>query len=318
MADIEQIVKLAKRLLRNTERRRPYKTHTLRRFMPSITARFGKNCFAFRCLRLLVVLAAAPLCGPSSPAYAAPLPEEKPIPLEAAKNYFAEARMICERDHAQLWGISICGPIMLVDSSSRFLVTNQADANGTLTKEEGVFTGTLPKDQNIANTEIWWSGVHWTQMMWPLPEEVAACDTLIAHELFHRIAGDLHIARATKTIMPDNGHLDTLDGRYYLQLEWRALTRALETSNDAERRKAIGDALIFRAERYRLFPNGKVPEIDLEMNEGLAEYTGVKLGNPVPSDQVKTAIASLNRGPKAATFVRSFAYATGPAYGLLL
>jgi hypothetical protein len=53
------------------------------------------------------------------------------------------------------------------------------------------------------------------------------------------------------------------------------------------------------------------------LNEGLAEYTGVMLG--VRGDaQVAAALRDLEAHVADPSFVRSFAYATGPAYGLLL
>src|SRR5208282_936917 len=85
-----------------------------------------------------------------------------------------------------------------------------------------------------------------------------------------------------------------------------------------ERRKAAADAVLFRAERYRLFPGAQAQEQALELNEGLAEYTGVRVGNPTPEEQIKTALNDLSYYRNNSTFVRSFAYATGPCYGLLL
>lgn len=55
----------------------------------------------------------------------------------------------------------------------------------------------------------------------------------------------------------------------------------------------------------------------MEMHECLAEYTGVKLSG-VPNPSKFVIENELSDGPKKATFVRSFADASGPAYGLLL
>ncbi len=115
-----------------------------------------------------------------------------------------------------------------------------------------------------------------------------------------------------------NHHLDTLEGRYLLQLEWRALSRALGATNFRIRRAAITDALAFRGERYRAFPGAAAEEGALEINEGIAEYTGVRLGLATASERVTFAQHDLQAFVAAPTFVRSFAYATGPAYGLLL
>lgn len=261
------------------------------------------------CLRLAFVslLSTIPLIASTQ--------TSEPIPIETAQTYFAEAQSLCQADHGRLWGVSLCGPIMFVDPTSRFIVASQADAKGVLKPEGNVFVGSLPADQIIANTAVEWSGVHWTQMLWPLPDEKWKRETLIAHELFHRIQGQLNLPKVKGG---ENAQLDTPDGRYYIQLEWRALARALEARTDKERRNAAGDAVIFRAERYRLFPGAAAQEQALELHEGLAEYTGVKVGNPTPKEQIKAALSDLSSHSDDSTFVRSFAYATGPAYGLLL
>ena len=81
-----------------------------------------------------------------------------PIPLNRAQEYFGEAQRLCSRDHGQLWGVSLCGPILFVDPDSRYVVASAADAKGILKPEAGVFVGFLPKDQNASNTATEWSG----------------------------------------------------------------------------------------------------------------------------------------------------------------
>ena len=263
-----------------------------------------------KCLRLAAVsmLSILPLIAFSQAA--------RPIPTETARAYFAEAQSLCQADHGELWGISLCGPMMFVDAKSRFVVANQADANGALKAEGDIFIGYLPLDQNVANTAIEWSGVRWTQISWPLPVEERYRKTLMAHELFHRIEPKLNLPAPQGR--EENAQLDTLDGRYILQLELRALARALRAQTDGERKKAAGDAVLFRAERYRLFPGAAAQEQALEWNEGLAEFTGVRVGNATQEQQVQMALSDISRLGDASTFVRSFPYATGPAYGLLL
>ena len=108
-----------------------------------------------------------------------------------------------------------------------------------------------------------------------LPEGLDQRHAMLAHELFHRIQPTLPIAYPQGD---DNGHLDTLEGRYLLQLEWRALAAALKAPDPAARRTAVSDALLFRAERYGLFADAAKNEGALEANEGIAQYTGVRLG----------------------------------------
>ena len=92
--------------------------------------------------------------------------------------------------------------------------------------------GILPKSENFANTATDWFGTHWTEMMWLLLDELSRCDTLMLHELFHRIQDKLLFAPMRNA---SNAHLDTLDGRYTMLLEYRALARALNASDDNER-----------------------------------------------------------------------------------
>lgn len=238
-----------------------------------------------------------------------------PIEPSAAAQIFREARQISDRDGGALWGVRLYGPMMFVEPASRFLATNQADAHGALKPAGEIFTGTLPPADAIANTAVSWSGVFWTQIMWPLTDDAAARDTLIAHELFHRIRDQLHLP---PLVNANNSQLDTLQGRYLLQLEWRALSRALDAPRDADRRAAVTDALLFRARRYQVFQAAAEQESGLEYNEGLAEYTGVKAGLQGRDAQVRGAQQDLHGHAKDSSFVRSFAYATGPAYGLLL
>lgn len=238
-----------------------------------------------------------------------------PIPLADARRVFSTAETLCRADHGKLWGVSLCGPIMLVDPQSRAIVASHADAEGILEPRSGLHVGHLPTEENIANTAIDWAGVRWTQLMWPLTEDIAERRTVLLHELFHRVQPSLDLPAPDGG---DNAHLDSAECRYLLQLEWRALAAALGATDAAARKQTIADALLFRAERHRRFPDAAKEEQALMIREGLAEYTGVRLGNRQPADQVAMALDRLRSVRGNASFVRSFVYASGPAYGLLL
>jgi hypothetical protein len=240
---------------------------------------------------------------------------QPPIDHQAARKIFAEAEMLCQRDQNKLWEINLCGPMLFVDPATRDVVANQADSQGLLRPADGVYTGTLPREENIANTATAWAGTSWTEILWPLPAEEGARRTLIAHELFHRVQKQLGLSINS---MDENAHLDTLQGRLLLQLEYRALAQALTTQDEQASRSAAREALALRNERYRQFPTAASQERALELNEGLAEYTGVRIGNEGAVAQKSMALHDLESHAHDATFVRSFAYATGPAYGLLL
>src|SRR6185295_7127851 len=59
-------------------------------------------------------------------------------------------------------------------------------------------------------------------------------------------------------------------------------------------------------------------ERQLELNEGLAEYTGYKLCGLPDAALPSRVAARLDQEQSSDSFSRSFCYATGPAYGLLL
>lgn len=234
--------------------------------------------------------------------------QEQVSPAQA----FAEIDAICRADAGRLWGRSLCGPILLVDPKTRAVTANQNSADGTLAPSGSVFTGALPTQVNIANTATTWAGTRWTMLRLPLPKDPVARASLMMHEAFHRVQPELGLSAGS----PSPAHLATADGRALMRLEWRALAGALEAQTEGARRRAVGDALAFRAARRSLTSDAAGQETELELNEGLAEYTGRKLGGG--RDLLKQAVERLRAAEKEASFVRSFAYASGPAYGLLL
>jgi hypothetical protein len=259
-----------------------------------------------------ITAAAALTLGLASSANAQPSSQIDPTQATAV---FTEAKILCERDHGRVWGHSLCGPILLVDWRTRTVIANQPDKNGALKPLGALFTGQLPEAINISDTPTEWSGLRWTQLVWPLPAGANARHVTLAHELFHRIQDKIGMA---PLIEADNPQLDTLEGRYLLQLEWRALAKAMTAPSAAARHAAVTDALTFRAERYRRFPAAAVSERALEMNEAVAEYTGVRIGLTTPKARDAYAVIDLSSHVGDPSFVRSFAYATGPAYGLML
>ena len=194
---------------------------------------------------------------------------------------------------------------MIVDPRGRRFVGRQANGQE--------ISGALPPEINPANTAFTYAGSRWTMLLWPFPADALARRQLVAHELWHRVQDSLGFRSSN----PDNGHLDREVGRVWLRLETRALARALATSG-VEAAAALRDALSFRAARYRALVAADSNEALLERNEGLAEYTGIRLsGRPAPAQRA-VVLTELWALESKETIARSFAYATGPAYGLLL
>lgn len=234
------------------------------------------------------------------------------IGLHAAADAFRQAEALSLADGGTLWGLPLYGPMLFVDPVTRHVVANEADEQDLLrlVLDANVWTGTLPEDMPIANTATEWAGKRWTMLLWPLPSLPYERGKLLMHELFHRIQPDLgHPTRDVTCPHLDRG------GRRWLRLEMRALSEALIRSGE-ERRTALGDALLFRRKRHEAFPDNR--EAILEFNEGLAEYTGFKLcGLPAPVVPDRVAV-QLGQYDGRTSFARSFAYATGPAYAVLL
>jgi hypothetical protein len=235
------------------------------------------------------------------------------IDTKLAARYFQQLKQTSERDGGKTWGVALYGPLLFVDPRSGNVVANQADLEHKLVPQEGVFVGTLPREINPANTAFDWAGVHWTMVMWPVSEFRQPRERLLLHECFHRLQEKLGLPARDAV----NSHLDTLNGRIWIQMEWRALERALRVTGPA-RRAAIADALLFRSYRRSLFPDSANNENALELNEGLAEYTGVRLSSAdVPETAVRANLI-LRQARNNPTVARSFAYISGPAYGALL
>lgn len=238
---------------------------------------------------------------------------DAPLTPKIARQCFQEAQDLCKEDGGKLWGVSLCGPILFVDRETRSVVANQADREGLLAQQGEVFVGTLPPEETIAGTVKDWAGVSWVMLPWPLPKEKRERLHMLAHEMFHRVQPGLGLSGANGA----NSHLDSRDGRVWLQLEWRALQAALKHSDD-RRHQAVTDALTFRAYRRSLFPDAAAGERAMETGEGLAEYTGVRLSTDSESAAVARALKNFEFAKSWPTLVYSFAYVSGPAYGLLL
>jgi hypothetical protein len=235
------------------------------------------------------------------------------IDTAMASRYFAEIRSASVTDRGALWGRPIGGPTLFVDPASGFIVANAADREGLLTRSGSVWTGKLPASIPPANTATTLGGVRFTMVLWPVPDNRYSRLRLLMHESYHRIQDSLGLPMSN----PSNNHMATLGARVWTRMEWRALTEALLRQGE-ERRQALRDALAIRARRHRLSPSAAEEERQLELNEGLAEYTGLVLSGLPPAVLADRVAVQLAQYEPQESFVRSFGYATGPAYALLL
>ncbi|MGY6661143.1 MAG: hypothetical protein ACXIVO_02380 [Glycocaulis sp.] len=253
-------------------------------------------------MRFVNWIAAATLIAAASPLVA----QETQDPAEALR----EMEIACAGAE-ELWPVTLCGPVILVDPNSREAVANRP--GGSLEEHDGVYRGEWPAGMPVANTALSWEGQQWAMVMLPLRGDRFDRLRLLAHESFHRIQPELGHTIAD----PIAAHLDEMDGRVWLRMELRALAQALESGGEAGQ-AAVLDALAFRTMRQGLYPGAAEIERQLEAHEGIAEYTGMRFALDVTGEDIERAAGLTRRFEQRPTYVRSLGYGTGPAIGLLL
>jgi hypothetical protein len=114
--------------------------------------------------------------------------------------------------------------------------------------------------------------------------------------------------------MTKNFYLDELQGSVLLKLEFLALISALNAYGDFL--EHLQNALTVRAYRQSVFPDNN--EDLFEIHEGMPENTGFKLCGLESSISRKIVAKQLELALDKEGLANSFAYLTGPAYGLVL
>src|SRR5918911_1437044 len=69
---------------------------------------------------------------------------------ELAKRYFEEATKLCERDAGELWGVSLCGPMVIFDQATGTPATSQPEPEGP-----------PPRFPGMADGPVSWGGLRW-------------------------------------------------------------------------------------------------------------------------------------------------------------
>jgi hypothetical protein len=238
---------------------------------------------------------------------------QTPLERSSAIRALDQWSSVCEKDGLLLWGKSLCGPMLLVDPSTRSAMANRSDPDGAFRQQASIYVGVLPAQFTPSNTSVHWGQQNWSMVMLPLPDDPFTRLALLAHESFHRIQPDLGLS-ASDT--PDPA-LDTEAGRLWMRMEIRALARALRSEGNPGRQSAV-DAMLFRTYRGQLCPGTEKMEAAMEKQEGLAEYTGVFIGLRESGESISREARIVEAFENSNAYARSFGYAIGPALGLLL
>jgi hypothetical protein len=233
-----------------------------------------------------------------------PLQAPAQVDQQRAQEFFKEALALCEQDGGRLWGVSICAPMVIGDARTQTFATSQPPPDAPRPRLVGILMGPIK-----------WGDSMWAALSWDMvanqPPHVR--NAMFLHESFHIV--QMRLGLGVETVSAE--HLDSPDGRYWLRLEWHALARALRESGEP-RALAVRDALAFRQARHERFPDKVETERALDINEGLASYTGIVLAAPSRADAIARALDDLTSQERGESYVRTAAYASGPAYGLLL
>src|SRR5690349_5833182 len=88
-------------------------------------------------------------------AIGSPLPLSGQVDPVRAEAYFKEAQAFCDRDAGRLWGISLCGPMVIADPGTGTIATNQPAP-----------AGARPRNLGFANATTEWGGVEWSTFNW--------------------------------------------------------------------------------------------------------------------------------------------------------
>src|ERR1044071_3201933 len=104
------------------------------------------------------------------------------VQQQLAQGWFAEATKLCERDAGRLWGVSLCGPMVIFDQATGTRATSQPEPDGP-----------PPRFPGNADGPVSWGGLRWfafpLHMLAETDADVRQQNML--HGLFHRIQPEL-------------------------------------------------------------------------------------------------------------------------------
>src|SRR3954469_4793732 len=77
------------------------------------------------------------------------------VDQQRAQEFFKEAQALCERDGGRLWGVSLCGPMVVGDMRTQTMATSQAAPEGA-----------RPQVVGLVNAPLEWGGATWGAYVW--------------------------------------------------------------------------------------------------------------------------------------------------------
>src|SRR5260370_6918048 len=101
---------------------------------------------------------------------------------QLAQRWLEEATKLCERDAGRLWGVSLCGPMVIFDQATGTRATSQPEPEGP-----------PPRFPGSADGPVSWGGLRgFAYPLSMLPEKDPHLrPQLILHRLFHPLQSEL-------------------------------------------------------------------------------------------------------------------------------
>ena len=228
-----------------------------------------------------------------------------------ASELFSLYSSSCKVNH-ELWSLNLHSPILLLDSVNDIAYTNFPLLAFQQKQEKKVFVHKLKSYPDFNGPIIQWKDRTWIAVYLPWKAGIKEKLAFLAHESFHIKQVKLGI----KGSFLSYPYLSTSRGKHLMNLELQELVKALDTSDIVERKNHIKKALSIRGYRYKEFPQSEELEKQAELNEGLAEYTGLMYAGYSQDELVKyygTAIKILAEGNTEA----GYPYLSGSLYAFL-
>jgi hypothetical protein len=94
-------------------------------------------------------------CGLISLSLSVANPAAGQVDQQRAEAYFKEAVAICQRDGGRLWGVSLCGPMVIADARTGTIATSQPPP-----------AAERPRAFGFANAPFEWGGSRWVALVW--------------------------------------------------------------------------------------------------------------------------------------------------------
>lgn len=220
--------------------------------------------------------------------------------LDTLNAYIEEFKIEVKKEDGKLWGELFEIP-MLIKTNDFIVCSEPVDG---FKKYKSIYFGTAEDYTRGGNSCVSWRGKNWATFTYDANRfnNRESRHNLFFHEAYHCLQFILNLGGQWTQCK----HLNEFDARCLLRLELNALLKALE-SNTTDTASLV-NALAYRAYRYALYPNAYLEEAKMEMLEGVANYTGLKLSGKTKEGIVNEIKSNMSFNPQL------FAYLSGALY----